>query len=46
MTRTGLALTDPREHSEGKNSALRQEDVGEGKQRLIRDEKGIAILSL
>ena len=26
--------------------ALRQEDVGERKQRLIRDEKGIAILSL
>lgn len=26
--------------------ALRQEDVGEGKERLIWDEKGIAILSL
>lgn len=26
--------------------ALRQEDVGEGKQRLIRGENGIAILSL
>lgn len=26
--------------------AVRQEDVGEGKQRLIGDEKGIAILSL
>lgn len=26
--------------------ALRQEDVGEGKQRLIGDENGIAILSL
>lgn len=26
--------------------ALRQEDVGERKQRLNRDEKGIAILSL
>lgn len=26
--------------------ALRQEDVGEGKQRLIWDEKGITILSL
>lgn len=26
--------------------ALRQEDIGERKQRLIRDDKGIAILSL
>lgn len=39
------ALTTLGEHSEDRNTVLRQKDVEQGKQRLIRDEKGAAILS-
>lgn len=40
-----IASTILGEHSEDRNTALRQEDVEQRKQRLIRDEKRTAILS-